>query len=149
MAGEGARVLVRFLALRGHGGGGELDGLTNAHVAGLTTVDDISAVFPHKIGGVFVDINLADFRSPGFHAVLQIRELRGRKVHHVIGEVGIHQLSFFVDGLDEFAELGAQLGTLVFQIVVGFFQMVEVKYLLFAIGHLYAGFLLFVSGEIF
>ncbi len=63
----------------------------------------------------------------------------------MIGEIGIHQLFFFVDGLDEVSELGAQLGALVFQIVVRFFQVVEVKILLLAIGHFDGSFFLLVG----
>ena len=118
-------------------------------MAGLTAVDDIRAVFPDDVGAVFADIDLANFRCPGFHAVLQVGELGGSEVHHVVGEVGIHQFLFFVNGLDEFSELRTQLGALVFQVVVCFFKLVVVlKGLFLAVRHFRGGAFLLVLVEI-
>jgi len=59
-------------------------GSANAHVAGLTAVDDIRAVFLMMSGAVFADIDLANFRCPGFHAVTaKFGELGGSEVRHV------------------------------------------------------------------
>ena len=148
MAGEGPRIFIRLFAFQCHGSGGEFHRLANAHVAGLTAVDNIGTILSFEIGTVLVDIDLANFRRPGFHAVQQVHELRGRKVHHMIGEVGIHQLFFFADGLDQVSELGAQLGALVFQVVISFFELVVIlKWPLLTVRH-YNGdafFLVFVQ----
>ena len=149
MAGEGPRVFIRLFAFQGHGSGGEVHWFANAHVAGFAAVDDIGTVLPDDIGIVLADVDLADFRGQGLHAVLQVGELRGREVHHVIGEVGIHQFLFFVDRLDELAELGTQLRALVLEVVVGLFQFVEaLEGLFLAVGHFDGAGFLFIFVEV-
>ena len=142
MTGEGARVLVRFLVLRCHGGGRQLDRLANPHVAGFAAVHDIG----------FRDVDLQNFWRPGLGLVLQADELWGREAHHVIGDVGIQQFFLFVDRLDQFAELRAQLGALVFQVVISLFELVVIlKSLFLTVRHFGGGafFLVFVQIPLF
>ena len=126
MAGESARVLVRLFAFQRHRGGRDLYRLANAEVTRLAAVDNLRGVFSFQIGRVLVDVDLADSGCQRLHAVLQVQQLRRRKIHHVIAEVRIHQLFFLGDGLEEFAELCAQLRALVFEFVIGLLQLIEI-----------------------
>src|SRR6202045_1111850 len=139
MAGERASVLVGLLAFEGHGDSGELDRFANAHVAGLAAVHDVG----------FRHVDLHDFGIPGFGLVLQTGELGGREVDHVLGDVGVQLFFLLVDGLDELAELGAEGGALVPQLVVGFFQLGEIVFLFAAVGVFDRGDFLFVFVKIF
>src|SRR6266404_289008 len=139
MTGERVGVLVRLLALEGHGHGSEFDRLANAHVAGFAAVYDVG------LG----HIDLDNFGVPSLGFVLQAGELRGREVDHVLGDVGVQLFLLFVDGLDEFAELRAEAGALVLQLVVGFFELREIVFLFTAVGIFDRGDFLFVLVEIF
>src|SRR5216684_144040 len=138
VAGERTGVLVRLLALERHGCGSEFDWLANAHVAGFTAVHDVG----------FGHVDLDDFRVPGFGLVLQAGELRGRQVYHVLGDVGVELFFLLVDGLDDFAELRAEPGALVLQLVVGLFELREIVFLLAAVGVFDGGDFLLVLIEI-
>ncbi len=67
----------------------------------------------------------------------------------MIGDIRIHQLFFLSDGFEEFAKLGAQLRALVFEFVVGLFQIVEgLEGSRFAVGHFHGAGLGLVFVEI-
>ena len=67
----------------------------------------------------------------------------------MVGEEGIHQFLFLIDGLDDLSELGAELGPLVFQVVVSLLEFVVILEGFFlAVGHFRRGAFLLVLLEI-
>src|SRR5215472_8473249 len=139
MADEGAVVIVGLLLLvvLGEGGGGNLQGLADAHVGGLAAVNDVG------VG----DINLLDLGIPVGVFLFQALDLGGSEIDGVIGNV-LRSLGAGVgDWLEDVAQFGADLGALVLERVIFFLQLLEVVLLAVAVGECDVPLFVFVVGD--
>ena len=125
MADKSLRVIVGSLGAFGrHGGRGQLDRFANSDVAGFAAV--------HNIG--VRDIDLLDPRTKVFRLLFQACDLGGREVDHVIVHVLVQSWLGLRHGFQSVTQFRIQLGALIFELVVCFFQLREVVLLLAAIG---------------
>src|SRR5262245_9568971 len=116
MAGESTCVLVWLLALHRHISSPDDQRLARSYVAGLAAIHDVGVGYVDLLNLGIVVLSLLD----------QALNLAGLKLDGIIGEVFRNFVLSFADWFKHVSQLSAQLGALIFKIVVGFLQSGEI-----------------------